>query len=93
MTFITCDHNYNTLEYQVVVKEIFETPVLVPMHAPGIIETISHEDLAKRQTCLTAESNMDVYLGRFFYFIIVSFGKTDVNLSTHQKVGEVSSAQ
>lgn len=79
-----------TAARQEVLKAMGETAEFASAQVDGLIEIISHINIAKNHACMTAKQIMDVYQGSLFYITIVSFSKVDVHLPKHQMGGEVA---
>lgn len=77
---------------QVVLNVMCKTSVLVCTQLLGLVEVVSHENIAKMEAWMTAEGMMVVYRVRFFHITKTNLSKVNVHLRKHRKAGEVADA-
>lgn len=79
---------YITVVGQVVLKVMCEIPVLFSTKSVGLIEIISHPNVAKDHGCMTTKGIMDGYPARPFYITIANLNPAGVHLPKHQKLAK-----
>lgn len=91
LTPVRGDRKNTTVALELGLTTMCGTSLLVSKRVVGLSELAPHEKVVRVHACVTAESNKDVYPGPLFHITIVIFGKSDVHLSKHEKIGKVAS--
>lgn len=90
VTPITSRHKYITVGRKVILKVTCEAPQFVLTQVKCLKELILNKTLAKYHSYMTAKSITNAYLCYSLYITLRNIDNDEVNLLTHQKLGQAS---
>lgn len=76
--------NYITVDRQVILRGMYETPVIVCTQVADLIEVLSKENIAKIQAWMDVRRITDVYRDYRLYITAANFSRVNMNLPKSQ---------